>query len=161
MPINVQEEIIKKEAKFYVIDASKVAQEANLGKRTNTILQTCFFAISGVLPKAEAIQKIKDAIVKTYSHKGEKVVKMNFNAVDQSLANLFEVKYPKTVSSKHAMLSVMTDAPDGFVKEVLEVILSGRGDELPVSAFSEDGTFPTGTSQYEKSGIADFVSDMG
>ncbi len=157
LPAKVQAEIIKKEAKFYVIDASKVAQEANLGKRTNTILQTCFFAISGVLPRAEAIQKIKDAIVKTYSHKGEKVVKMNFNAVDQSLANLFEVKYPKTVSSKQDMLSVMTNTPDGFVKDVLEVILSGNGDELPVSAFSVDGTFPTGTSQYEKSGIADFI----
>ncbi len=157
LPVNVQEEIIKKEAKFYVIDASRVAQEANLGKRTNTILQTCFFAISGVLPKAEAIQKIKDAIVKSYSHKGDKVVKMNFNAVDQALANLFEVKYPKTVSSKQAMLPVMTNAPDGFVKDVLEKILSGSGDELPVSAFSVDGTFPTGTSQYEKSGIADFI----
>ncbi len=157
LPAKVQKEIIKKEARFYVIDASRVAQEANLGKRTNTILQTCFFAISGVLPRAEAIQKIKDAIVKTYSHKGEKVVKMNFNAVDQSLANLFEVQYPKTVTSKQVMLSVMTNTPDGFVKDVLEVILSGNGDELPVSAFSVDGTFPTGTSQYEKSGIADFI----
>ena len=157
LPEKVQEEIIKKEAKFYVIDASKVAQEANLGKRTNTVLQTCFFAISGILPKDEAIQKIKDAIVKSYSHKGEKVVAMNFNAVDQSLANLFEVDYPKVASSKQPLLSAMHNAPDGFVKEVLETILAGRGDELPVSAFPVDGTFPTGTTQFEKSGIADFI----
>ncbi|MCF8273774.1 MAG: pyruvate:ferredoxin (flavodoxin) oxidoreductase [Flavobacteriaceae bacterium] len=157
LPKKLQKEIIEKEAEFYIIDASKVAQEANLGKRANTILQTCFFAISGILPKDEAIQKIKDAIVKSYSHKGEKVVKMNFNAVDKSLENLQKVNYPKASSSEKPLLSAMTDAPDGFVKEVLEKILAGAGDELPVSAFPVDGTFPTGTTQYEKRGIADFI----
>ncbi len=157
LPQVVQEEIIKKEAKFYVIDASKVAYEANLGKRTNTVLQTCFFAISGILPKDEAISKIKGAIIKSYSHKGEKVVKMNFDAVDTALANLFEVDYPKQVTSDKSLVSAMHNAPDGFVKEVLESILAGRGDELPVSAFPVDGIFPTGTTQYEKSGIADFI----
>src|SRR6056300_15971 len=98
----------------FVIDASKVAQKAKLGKRTNTILQTCFFAISGILPKEEAIQKIKDAIVKSYSHKGEKIVKMNFKAVDMSLANLVEVDYPKKVTSTKQFVSAMTNAPDGF-----------------------------------------------
>jgi pyruvate-ferredoxin/flavodoxin oxidoreductase len=157
LPKAIQEEIIKKEAEFYVIDATSVANEANLGKRTNTVLQTCFFAISGILPKDEAIQKIKDAIVKSYSHKGEKVVKMNFNAVDTSLANLQKVDYPKQATSEKVLLSAMHNAPDGFVTDVLEKILAGRGDELPVSAFPVDGTFPTGTTQYEKSGIADII----
>jgi len=157
LPEKMQKHLIEHEANFYVIDASRVAQEANLGKRTNTVLQTCFFAISGILPKEEAIQKIKDAIVKSYSHKGEKVVQMNFNAVDTALANLQKVDYPKTVSSDKQFVSAMTGAPDGFVTEVLETILAGRGDELPVSAFPVDGTFPTGTTQYEKSGIAQFI----
>ncbi len=157
LPKKMQKGIIKKQAKFYIVDATKVAQEANLGKRTNTVLQTCFFAISGILPKDEAIQKIKDAIVKSYSHKGDKVVQMNFNAVDQSLANLNQVDYPDEITSDKKFMSAMTNAPDGFVKDVLEVILSGKGDELPVSAFPVDGTFPTGTTQYEKSGIADII----
>jgi pyruvate-ferredoxin/flavodoxin oxidoreductase len=157
LPREIQQEIIRKEVQFYVIDASKVAQEAHLGKRTNTILQTCFFAISGVLPKEEAIHKIKDAIVKSYTHKGELVVKMNFNAVDQALANLHQVEYPKMAESKRELLPAMANAPDGFVKDVLEMILAGRGDELPVSAFQADGAFPTGTTKYEKSGIADFI----
>jgi len=157
LPLQIQKGIIEKEVKFYVIDATRVAHEASLGKRANTILQTCFFAISGILPKEEAIEKIKSAIVKSYSHKGEKVVKMNFNAVDKALENLHQVDYPKVVSSEKSMLSAMRNAPDGFVTEVLEKILAGFGDELPVSAFTVDGTFPTGTSQYEKSGIADFI----
>ena len=157
LPIQIQQGIIEKEVKFYVIDATRVAQEASLGKRANTILQTCFFAISGILPKEEAIEKIKNAIVKSYSHKGDKVVKMNFNAVDKALENLFQVDYPKVASSEKQLASAMRNAPDGFVTEVLEKILAGFGDELPVSAFTVDGTFPTGTSQYEKSGIADFI----
>jgi pyruvate-ferredoxin/flavodoxin oxidoreductase len=157
LPIEIQKEIIQKEINFYVIDATKVAQDAHLGKRANTILQTCFFAISGILPKDEAIQKIKNAIVKSYSHKGEKVVNMNFNAVDKSLENLQKVDYPKIATSKKYLLSAMRNAPAGFVTDVLEKILGGFGDELPVSAFTVDGTFPTGTTQYEKSGIADFV----
>ena len=157
LPKQIQKEIIEKEANFYVIDATKVAAESNLGKRTNTVLQTCFFAISGVLPKEQAIQRIKDAIVKSYSHKGESMVKMNFTAVDNSLANLEQVDYPKEVTSERYLETAMHNAPDGFVTEVLEKILGGFGDELPVSAFSMDGTFPTGTSQFEKSGIADIV----
>ncbi|GAA4944978.1 pyruvate:ferredoxin (flavodoxin) oxidoreductase [Algibacter agarivorans] len=157
LPKRIQKEIIDKEANFYVIDATKVAAESNLGKRTNTVLQTCFFAISGILPKEQAIQRIKDAIVKSYSHKGESIVKMNFTAVDNSLANLEQVDYPKEVTSERHLETAMHNAPDGFVTEVLEKILGGFGDELPVSAFPVDGTFPTGTSQYEKSGIADTV----
>ena len=157
LPKKMQEKIIENELEFYVIDASKVAQEANLGKRTNTVLQTCFFAISGVLPKNEAIQKIKDAIVKSYSHKGEKVVQMNFNAVDKSLENLQKVSYPTAVTSTTKLMPMMTGDADPFVKEVLGKILAGKGDELPVSAFPVDGTFPTGTTQFEKRGIADTV----
>lgn len=157
LPEKMQKHLIENEVNFYIVDASKVAQDANLGKRTNTVLQTCFFAISGILPKDEAIQKIKDAIVKSYSHKGEKVVQMNFNAVDKSLENLEKVEYPNQVTSSKQFVSAMTNAPDGFVTEVLETILAGRGDELPVSAFPVDGTFPTGTTQYEKSGIAHFI----
>jgi len=157
LPQKMQEEIIDNELDFYVIDASKVAQEANLGKRTNTVLQTCFFAISGVLPKDEAIQKIKHAIIKSYSHKGDKVVQMNFNAVDKSLENLQKVDYPKQITNDRTLKPMMTGTDDPFVKEVLGKILAGKGDELPVSAFPVDGTFPTGTTQYEKRGIADFV----
>ncbi|MEL0454929.1 pyruvate:ferredoxin (flavodoxin) oxidoreductase [Flavobacteriaceae bacterium SZ-1-7] len=157
LPKLMQEEIIKNELEFYVIDASKVAHEAKLGKRTNTVLQTCFFAISGVLPKDEAIQKIKEAIVKSYSKKGDKVVQMNFNAVDKSLENLQKVEYPKQITSHEELKPMMTGTEDPFVKEVLGKILAGKGDELPVSAFTVDGTFPTGTTQYEKRGIADFV----
>ncbi len=119
LPEKMQKHLIENEVNFYIVDASKVAQDANLGKRTNTVLQTCFFAISGILPKDEAIQKIKDAIVKSYSHKGEKVVQMNFNAVDKSLENLEKVDYPNQVTSKKQFVSAMTNAPDGFVTEVL------------------------------------------
>ncbi len=157
LPKLMQEEIIEKKLNFYVVDASKVAQEAKLGKRTNTVLQTCFFAISGVIPREEAIQKIKDAIVKSYSHKGDAVIQMNFNAVDKSLENLQEVNYPKEVSSTLKLKPMMTGNPDPFVEKILGSILAGKGDELPVSAFPVDGTFPTGTTQYEKRGIADFV----
>jgi pyruvate-ferredoxin/flavodoxin oxidoreductase len=157
LPKKMQEEIVENELDFYVIDATKVAHEAKLGKRTNTVLQTCFFAISGVLPKEEAIQKIKDAIIKSYSHKGDKIVEMNFNAVDKSLENLQKVDYPKKITNERELKPMMTGTNDPFVKEVLGKILAGRGDELPVSAFPVDGTFPTGTSQYEKRGIADFI----
>ncbi|TBW28659.1 pyruvate:ferredoxin (flavodoxin) oxidoreductase [Gramella sp. KN1008] len=157
LPKKMQEEIVENELEFYVVDATKVAHEANLGKRTNTVLQTCFFAISGVLPKDEAIQKIKDAIVKSYSHKGEKIVKMNFNAVDKSLEYLQKVDYPKLITSEIGLKPMMSGDTDPFVKEVLGKILAGDGDELPVSAFPVDGTFPTGTTQFEKRGIADFI----
>ncbi|NER10322.1 pyruvate-ferredoxin/flavodoxin oxidoreductase [Muriicola jejuensis] len=157
LPSTMQQEIIDNELNFYVIDATKVAQEAKLGKRTNTVLQTCFFAISGILPREEAIEKIKNAIVKSYSHKGDKVVKMNFKAVDTSLKHLEKVDYPKKTTNTRGLRSIMSGEPDPFVKEVLGKILAGRGDELPVSYFPIDGTFPTGTTQYEKRGIADFI----
>lgn len=157
LPSVLQRKIIDNNVEFYVVDATKVAQEANLGKRTNTVLQTCFFAISGILPKDEAIKKIKDAIVKSYSHKGDKIVEMNFNAVDKSLENLQRVEYPRHTTNEESLIPMMTENADEFVKEILGTILAGKGDSLPVSAFSVDGTFPTGTTQYEKRGIADAV----
>lgn len=157
LPQKMQEKIVENELEFYVIDATKVAQDVHLGKRTNTILQTCFFAISGVLPKNEAIQKIKDAIVKSYSKKGDKIVKMNFDAVDKSLENLQKVIYPLKSTNNRELKPMMTGTEDPFVKEILGKILAGMGDELPVSAFPIDGTFPTGTTQFEKRGIADFI----
>jgi pyruvate-ferredoxin/flavodoxin oxidoreductase len=157
LPKNMQEHLISKKVEFYVIDASKVALEASLGKRTNTVLQTCFFAISGVLPQEEAIKKIKDAIVKSYSHKGEDVVQMNYNAVDMSLDNLQKVSIPETVSTELELQPAMSPEANEFVQNVLGKILAGKGDELPVSALPDDGTFPSGTSQYEKSGIADAI----
>lgn len=157
LPTKVQADLIEKEVNFYVIDATKVAQDANLGRRTNTILQTCFFAISGVLPKDEAIMRIKKAIEKSYSHKGEKVIQMNFNAVDKSIENLFQVDYPKQVTSTIELKPFVVDAATDFAKEVLSVIMSGKGDLLPVSVFMPDGTFPTGTSQFSKRDIAEFI----
>ncbi len=157
LPRRVQQDIVEKELKFYVIDATKVAREANLGKRTNTVLQTCFFAISGILPKGEAIEKIKAAIVKSYGHKGEAIIEMNFKAVDVALEHLHEVDYPREVTSDIPLQPpVSAEAPD-FVKKLTGVIIAGKGDELPVSAFSPDGTFPSATSQWEKRDIADVI----
>ncbi len=157
LPKEIQQEIIDRDVNLYVVDASRVAHKAKLGRRTNTVLQTCFFAISGILPKDEAIQKIKDAIVKSYSHKGDDVVQMNFNAVDTALEFLQKVDYPKQITSNRDLESIMhSNAPD-FVKNVLGKIYAGEGDDLPVSAFEADGTFPTGTAKFEKSNIADFV----
>jgi len=157
LPKKIQEEIISKQLKFYVVNASKVARETGMGSRINTILQTCFFAIAGILPKEEAIQKIKNAIQQTYSDKGEKVILKNFEAVDKAVANLHRIDYSKlsagTIETEKA---VPDDAPD-FVKEVLGKIISFDGDELPVSAFPVDGTYPVATTRWEKRNIADMV----
>ncbi|TAN35890.1 MAG: pyruvate:ferredoxin (flavodoxin) oxidoreductase [Verrucomicrobia bacterium] len=154
LPRSVQQQIIDRKVKFYVIDAYKVAAATGMGTRINTIMQTCFFAISGVLPKDEAIEKIKGAIKKTYGKKGEDVVKKNFEAVDQTLANLHAMKVPATATSKVEMPPpVPAEAPD-YVKNVLGKIMSDQGDELPVSAMPVDGTFPTGTTQWEKRNIS-------
>ena len=154
LPRDVQKQIVEKEIKFYVIDAYAVAKETGMGARINTIMQTCFFAISGVLPKDEAIAKIKGAIEKTYGKKGEKIVQMNFNAVDQTLANLYEVKVPGQVTSTIEMQPpVPSEAPD-FVQDVTATLIAGKGDELPVSKMPADGTWPTGTTQYEKRNVS-------
>ncbi|MGW8257771.1 MAG: 2-oxoacid:acceptor oxidoreductase family protein, partial [Thermoguttaceae bacterium] len=155
LPAEVQKQIIEKKMKFYVVDAFHVAREANMGVRINTIMQTCFFKLAEVIPADEAITQIKEAIKKTYGKKGGgKVVEQNFAAVDGALNALFEVKYPKEVSSKlHMVPPVPANAP-AFVKDVLGMMIANRGDDLPVSALPVDGTFPTATTQYEKRSIA-------
>ena len=153
LPREVQTQLIAKKAKLYAIDAYKVAQEAGMGSRTNTIMQVCFFAISKVLPRDEAIEAIRESIRHTYGRKGEDVVQKNMQAVDATLAHLFEVKIPDSVSSKSEIPDSFPGAPK-FEHDVLGTIYAGRGDELPVSAFSCDGTFPTGTSKWEKRNLA-------
>jgi pyruvate-ferredoxin/flavodoxin oxidoreductase len=153
LPREVQSQLIAKKAKLYAIDAYKVAQEAGMGSRMNTIMQVCFFAISKVLPRDEAIEAIRESIRHTYGRKGEDVVQRNMQAVDATLAHLFEVKIPDSVSSKSEIPAAFPGAPK-FEHDVLGAIYAGRGDELPVSAFSCDGTFPTGTSKWEKRNLA-------
>ena len=154
LPVHIQRQIIDKKLKFYVIDGYKVAAETGMGSRVNTIMQTCFFAISGVLPKEDAIAAIKNSIKKTYGKKGEEIVRKNFEAVDKTLENLFEVKVPSKVTSTIEMPPVVSEKAPDFVKNVTAKIIAGMGDELPVSAMPLDGTFPTGTAQWEKRNIA-------
>ncbi len=154
LPRRVQEQIISKRLTFYVIDAYKVAREVGLGARINTIMQTCFFAISGVLPRDEAIAAIKRAIEKTWGKRGEPVVRKNFAAVDAALDHLHEVKVPSQVTSSFDIRPPVPPQAPEFVRNVLGKIIAGEGDELPVSAFPVDGTFPTGTAQWEKRNIA-------
>jgi len=157
LPKPVQREMIDKHIDFYVIDASTVAREAGMGRRINTIMQTCFFALSGVLPRDEAIAQIKKAIEKTYARKGMDVVEQNFKAVDAALDHLHQVTVPAAVSSHRDMdLMVPVRAP-AFVQEVTAPMLAGRGDDLPVSKIPVDGTYPSGTAQWEKRNISDFV----
>jgi pyruvate-ferredoxin/flavodoxin oxidoreductase len=154
LPTPVQESLIAKKAKFYVIDATKVARESGMGGRINTIMQVCFFALSGVLPRHKAIESIKYSIKKTYGKKGEEVVAMNLKAVDNTLEHLHEVPIPNRVNGSGGLLPPLSPDAPAFVKNVLGRITAGEGDELPVSAFPADGTFPTGTAQYEKRNLA-------
>jgi len=154
LPNKIQKQIIDKKLEFYVVDAYKVAKETGMGARTNTIMQTCFFAISGILPKDEAIAKIKNAIKKTYGKKGEEVVQKNYNAVDQSLAHLHKVEYGQDATSGIELPPVVSpEAPD-FVQNVLGMMIAGNGDDIPVSKMPNDGTFPSGTTRWEKRNIA-------
>jgi pyruvate-ferredoxin/flavodoxin oxidoreductase len=154
LPRHAQQGIIDKKIKFYVIDGYKVAQATGMGSRVNTIMQTCFFAISGVLPRDEAIEAIKKSIKKTYGKKGDTIVQQNYAAVDQTLANLFEVKVPAKVTSTIEMPPVVSAKAPAFVQKVTAPIMAGFGDDLPVSAMPVDGTFPTATAQWEKRNIA-------
>lgn len=154
MPDEIEKQIIDKKINFYVIDAIKLAKDLGLGARINTIMQTCFFAISGVIPKEQAIESLKDAIKKTYGSKGDEIVQMNFKAVDGALSALHEVKVPAKPAGKFSMPPpVPEDAPD-FVKNVTAAIMSQRGDTIPVSAMPDDGTWPMGTTRFEKRNIA-------
>lgn len=154
LPYSIQETIIKKKLRFYVIDAYKIAKKVGLGARINTIMQVCFFSLSKVIPIEKATEAIKRFIKKTYDKKGEKIVNANLDAVDNALVNLHKVKIPSKPNSKLPKhLSVPVEAPE-FVQKVTAKIIAGKGDDLPVSAFSVDGTFPSGTTQWEKRNIA-------
>jgi pyruvate-ferredoxin/flavodoxin oxidoreductase len=154
IPAAVQERIVERRLRFYVIDAVKVADAAGLGRRINVVMQTCFFAISGVLPREEAIVAIKEAIRRTYGKRGDTVVAMNFAAVDQALEGLHEVPVPARVASRPRRLPVASPDIPAFVQRVTMPLLAGQGDLLPVSALPADGTWPAGTARWEKRNIA-------
>ena len=157
LPRSVQQQIIDKRLRFFVIDASRVAREVGLGTRINTVLQTCFFAISGVLPREAAIRHIKEAVRKTYARKGEAVIRKNYAAVDGTLAQLQEVEVPTTAMSTVDRAKIVPDDAPEFVRRVTAKMLVGLGDAIPVSLVPADGTFPSGTSAFEKRSIADSV----
>ncbi|MBN1945389.1 MAG: pyruvate:ferredoxin (flavodoxin) oxidoreductase [Bradymonadales bacterium] len=154
LPAKVQQAIIRKKLKLFVIDAYEVAKQMGMGSRINTVMQTCFFAISGVLPKEEAIAAIKREIEKTYGKKGEQIVQMNFRAVDESLSHLHEVTIPEAGVSGPPFPPIVPDHAPEFVKKVIAPIISGDGEDLSTSMLPCDGTFPTGTAQWEKRNIA-------
>jgi pyruvate-ferredoxin/flavodoxin oxidoreductase len=154
LPSEVQRDIIEKKLRFYNINAYDVAQKTGMGGRVNTIMQTCFFAISGVLPREQAIEEIKKSIKKTYGKRGDAVVQKNFDAVDQTLAHLFEVKVPDAVTSVEVRRAPVADQAPAFVRDTLAPLMIFQGDQVPVSAMPVDGTFPTATSQWEKRNIA-------
>lgn len=154
LPEKVQKDIIEKKLKLYAIDAYKVADETGMGVRINSIMQTCFFAISNIIPKDKAIESIKNAIKKTYGSKGDKIVQMNFASVDKTLENLFEVNVPGKVTSTFKLKPAVSDKAPEFIKNVTARMIEGKGDMLPVSAFPVDGTFPSASAQWEKRNIA-------
>ncbi|MBT3218634.1 MAG: pyruvate:ferredoxin (flavodoxin) oxidoreductase [Proteobacteria bacterium] len=154
LPIEVQNHIINKNLVFWVIDGYAVADKAGMGQRINTIMQTCFFAISGILPRDEAIEQIKKAIKKTYGRKGDAVVQANYAVVDASVENLYQVEVPDQVTSTHKIPSIVPDWAPEEIQRVNGMIMEGKGDLLPVSCFAPDGTWPTATTQYEKRRIA-------
>lgn len=157
LPLPVQEAIIEKKLKFYVSDANKVAREAGMAGRINTVMQACFFALSGVLAREEAITQIKKYIQKTYGKKGPDIVRMNIDAVDRSLQYLFEVEVPEHPNSSVTFRPAVPDTAPVFVRDVLGKIIGKCGDDLPVSAMPVDGTFPTGTTKWEKRNIAEEI----
>jgi pyruvate-ferredoxin/flavodoxin oxidoreductase len=154
LPRALQQQIIDKRMKLYAVNAYDVAKQAGMGNRINTIMQTCFFAISGVLPREEAIAKIKESIKKTYGKRGEPVVRQNYAAVDAALAHLYEVRVPARATSPGDRPPAVSPAAPEFVRNVTAEILAGRGDDLPVSALPADGTYPTATAQWEKRNVA-------
>ncbi|MGE0771324.1 MAG: pyruvate:ferredoxin (flavodoxin) oxidoreductase [Cyclobacteriaceae bacterium] len=153
LPKQIQQTLLDKKAKLFVIDGQKVAADCGMGRRINTIMQVCFFAISGVLPREEAIEQIKESIRKTYGKKGVTVVETNLKAVDNTLEHLHEVALPNKATARQELLPAVPESSTDFVKKVLGRVIAGAGDELPVSAFPPDGTYPSDTAQYEKRNI--------
>ena len=158
LPRSLQAQILEKKLRFFVVDASKVAREAGLGGRINTVLQTCFFAISGVLPRERAIARIKETITETYRSKGDAIVRQNFAAVDQALAHLSEVPVPSAATSSFDRPPIVPAQAPPFVREVTARLMLGRGDDLRVSQLPADGTYPSGTAAFEKRNISDIVA---
>ncbi|MBK8887752.1 MAG: pyruvate:ferredoxin (flavodoxin) oxidoreductase [Saprospiraceae bacterium] len=158
LPYRIQKTIIDKKIKLFVIDATDVARKTGMPGRINTIMQTCFFALSGVLPPDEAIAQIKHAIEKTYYKKGKAVIDQNFKAVDQTLENLFEVQVRDVTAIVKEIATVIPDIAPDFVKNVTSMMMSGEGDLIPVSAMPMDGTYPSGTTKWEKRNISDMVA---
>ena len=154
LPGQMQQQILDKQIQLYCIDAYKIAADTGMDKRINTIMQTCFFSISGVLPADVAIKAIKDAVEKTYGKKGKRLVELNFKAIDETLANLHQVDIPKKVDARFELRSHIADSAPTFVKNVTGEIIAGRGDQIPVSLFPADGTYPSGTAAYEKRNLA-------
>lgn len=157
LPLPVQQQILDKKLQLHVIDASLAAREAGLPGLTNTILQTCFFALCGVLPRAEAIDRIKESIRHSYARKGDAVVQANFAAVDGALARLHAVTLPTAALGTLPMTAVVPPTAPPFVRKFIAIAMQGRGDQLPVSAMPVDGTYPSATSMFEKRNISDFV----
>ncbi|KGE71703.1 pyruvate:ferredoxin (flavodoxin) oxidoreductase [Spirochaeta lutea] len=157
IPVEVQQEIIDKELKFYVIDATRIAEEMGMGNRINVIMQTAFFKISGVLPEDQALQLIKDAIVKTYSKKGKDIVDANIRTVDAAVSKVQQVSYPKRAAGSLHMKKIVPDDAPEFIKSVTGEIMANRGEKIPVSLLPDDGTFPVGTTKYEKRNIAETI----
>ncbi|MDP1569228.1 MAG: pyruvate:ferredoxin (flavodoxin) oxidoreductase [Vicinamibacterales bacterium] len=158
LPRSVQDTIIAKRLAMWVIDADRVARDAGLGNRTNSVLQTCFFAVSGVLPRARALDAIKGAIRKTYHRKGDEVVRQNIEAVDRTIEALHQVAVPATATGTRRLLPMVPAEAPAFVQALVAPMLAGRGDTLPVSAMPVDGTFPSATSRWEKRGISSIVA---
>ncbi|MCQ8180192.1 pyruvate:ferredoxin (flavodoxin) oxidoreductase [Methylomonas sp. SURF-1] len=154
LPRKMQQQMLDKNIRFYLIDGNAVAEKSGMGKRINTIMQTCFFAISGVLPQEQAIAAIKHAVEKTYGKKGQRIVDLNFKAIDETLAGLHQVPLPQQASSAFDIMSRITDSAPDFIRRVTAEIIAGRGDALPVSAMPADGTFPTGSAAFEKRNLA-------
>jgi len=157
LPASAQKIIIDRNIIFHVIDATKVAREAGMGKRTNTVMQVCFFALSGVLPRNEAIQQIRKSIEKSYRSKGQAVIDRNFAAVDAALDHLHEVEVPKSVSNERGLDDVVPAHAPQFVHEVTAQMMRGHGDDLPVSKMPVDGTYPSATTQFEKGNVSDRI----
>ena len=159
LPRPMQETILAKDIELYIIDATAVARSAGMGSRTNTVLQACYFAISGVLPREDALSRIKDSITKTYARKGEEVVRKNHAAVDSAVAHLHRVEVPQQVTARHGLRNpIPADAPE-FVRKVTSVMMADLGDTLPVSAMPVDGTYPSGTTRYEKRNVSEIVAE--
>ena len=153
LPANLQQQVIDKKLRFYAIDAYQVAIDSGMGRRINTIMQTCFFAVSGILPGDEAIGKIKSAVEKSYGRKGRRIVEMNFRAIDNTLAAMYEVEVPEKATAKMEKTQLIPDSAPAFVREVTARLIEGKGDFLPVSLLPNDGTWPTGTAIWEKRNI--------